>query len=312
MNSSAMLGQQIVGLIEIVFVVTGLILLGRHVISAKARKAAAAARTRADTTLLWNISSADFLLFIFCVITGGFLTQLICAPLLHRLGIDIGPEGDRTAATLILGGAFHGGMLAGVAFFRLALRREEKGNDDYTGHGPTDGEHSALKVASRRQCPCPKKGSAPLASGLATFLIALPLVGATALAWQGLLRLFGIEIQEQDIVGLFVETDSSLMLAGMALLAIVVAPVTEELIFRAGLFRYLRTRAPRWLALALPALLFAALHANLASFAPLAVLGLVFALAYERSGTIAVPILAHALFNLNTIAMLLGGLGGTE
>jgi len=303
MNSSAMLGQQIVGLIEIVFVVTGLVLLGRHVISAKARKAAALARTRADTALLWGISSADFLLFIFCVITGGLLTQLICAPLLHRIGIDISPEGDRTAATLILGGTFHGGMLAGVAFFRLALRPEEKAASN--GHEPTDGERSTRQVASRRQCSCLKKGSA-------TLLIALPLVGATALAWQGLLRLFGIEIQEQDIVGLFIETDSPLMLGGMALLAIVVAPVTEELIFRAGLFRYLRTRAPRWLALALPALLFAAMHANLASFAPLAVLGLVFALAYERSGTIAVPILAHALFNLNTIAMLLGGLGGTE
>jgi len=281
MNPSAMLGQQIGGLLEIIFVVTGLILFGRHVVSANGRKAAAAAQLRADTKLLWGISSTDFLLFLFCVITGGLLTQVICAPLLHRLGIDIGPEGDRTAATLILGGAFHSGMLAGVAFFRLALRREET--------------TTAAKPSF-------------LGKGIAAFLIALPLVGATALLWQGLLRLCGIEIHEQDIVGLFVETDSSLMLGGMAFLAVVLAPVTEELVFRAGIFRYLRTRTPRWVALALPALLFAAMHANLASFAPLAALGLVFALAYERSGTIAVPILAHALFNLNTIGMLLVGL----
>jgi len=282
MNSSAVLGQQLVGLIEIVFVVTGLILLGRHVVSTNGRKAAAAARTRADTGLHWDITSTDFLLFLFCVITGGLLSSIVCAPLLHRLGIDISPESDRTVATLILGGAFHGGMLAGVAFFRLELRREEK-------------------AATVRQ---------PFgARGVGTLFIALPLVGATALVWQSLLGLCGIEIQEQDIVGLFAETDSALLLGGMALLAVVSAPVTEELVFRAGLFRFLRTRTPRWVALALPALLFAAMHANLASFAPLAVLGLVFALAYERSGTIAVPILAHALFNLNTIVMLLVGLG---
>jgi len=282
MNSSAMLGPQIVGLIEIIFVVTGLILLGRHVLSANGRKDAAAARARADTALLWGISSADFLLFIFCVITGGLLTQMLCAPLVGLFGINISPDSDRTAATLILGGAFHGGMLAGVAFFRLALRREET--------------TTAAKPSF-------------LGKGIAAFLMALPLVAATAILWQSLLRFCGFEIHEQDLVGIFAETDSPLMLGGMALLAVVSAPVTEELVFRAGLFRYLRTRTPRWVALALPALLFAAMHANLASFAPLAVLGLVFALAYERSGTIAVPILAHALFNLNTIVMLLVGLG---
>jgi len=308
MNSSATLGPPIVGLLEIVFVVTGLVLLGRHVVSANGRKVGAAARTRADTQLHWDISSTDFLLFLFCVITGGLLSSAICAPLFGLLEININPESDRTTATLLLGGAFHGGMLAGVAFFRLALRREKKAAPN--GHGPTDGERSTRQVASHRQCPCLKKGSAPLRRGLATFLIALPLVGATALVWQSLLRLCGIEIHEQDLVGIFAETDSPLLLLGMALLAVVSAPVTEELVFRAGIFRFLRTRTPRWVALALPALLFAAMHANLASFAPLAVLGLVFALAYERSGTIAVPIFAHALFNLNTIGMLLAGLGG--
>jgi membrane protease YdiL (CAAX protease family) len=66
---------------------------------------------------------------------------------------------------------------------------------------------------------------------------------------------------------------------------------------------------PRWLALLLPSVLFAGLHANLASFVPLALLGVVFSLAYERTGRIAVPIIAHALFNLNTIVLILAGVG---
>ena len=87
----------------------------------------------------------------------------------------------------------------------------------------------------------------------------------------------------------------------MIVLATVVAPATEELIFRAGIFRYARTRLPRWAALLLPACLFAALHNHLASFAPLVVLGLVFSLAYERTGRIGTAIVAHALFNLYSV-----------
>ena len=89
--------------------------------------------------------------------------------------------------------------------------------------------------------------------------------------------------------------------------SVVVAPVTEELIFRRGLFRWLRTRLPRPAALLLPAVLFAALHANLASFPALVVLGVIFSLAYERTGRIGTSIVAHALFNLHTILLVLAG-----
>jgi membrane protease YdiL (CAAX protease family) len=35
----------------------------------------------------------------------------------------------------------------------------------------------------------------------------------------------------------------------------------------------------------------------------------IFSLAYERTGRIAVPIIAHGLFNLNTIILILAGVG---
>ncbi|MCX6944811.1 MAG: CPBP family glutamic-type intramembrane protease, partial [Opitutales bacterium] len=50
-----------------------------------------------------------------------------------------------------------------------------------------------------------------------------------------------------------------------------------------------------------------AMHANLASFAPLVALGLVFALAYERTGRISTTIVAHALFNLTATLLVLAG-----
>jgi membrane protease YdiL (CAAX protease family) len=52
------------------------------------------------------------------------------------------------------------------------------------------------------------------------------------------------------------------------------------------------------------ALLFAAVHAHLPSFAPLFVLGSCFAIAYEWSGSILVPMMMHALFNAITLTAL--------
>ena len=98
-------------------------------------------------------------------------------------------------------------------------------------------------------------------------------------------------------MGFFTRTQSPVLITAMIALAAIIAPITEELIFRAGIFRYARTRLPRWAALLLPACLFAALHNHLASFAPLVVLGIVFSLAYERTGRIATAMVAHALFN---------------
>ena len=114
---------------------------------------------------------------------------------------------------------------------------------------------------------------------------------------------------------MFVHADSPLLLAVMITLAIVIAPLAEELVFRAGLFRYFRTRMPRWIALTVPALIFATLHVNwttldgFASLAPLTALAIIFSLAYERTGRIGTSIVAHGLFNLNTILLIFSGVG---
>ena len=117
----------------------------------------------------------------------------------------------------------------------------------------------------------------------------------------------GANAPPQDLISLFDRSGDGLSLSIMIALAVLVAPLTEELLFRVGLFRWLRTRAPRSVALFVPAIAFAMVHGNLAVLVPLVVLAVVLALGYEHYGHPAVPILAHALFNLNTIALLLAG-----
>ena len=46
----------------------------------------------------------------------------------------------------------------------------------------------------------------------------------------------------------------------------------------------------------------------IAGILPLAMLGMLLALVYEATGSIRVAIIAHGLFNLNTIILLLSGL----
>ena len=83
----------------------------------------------------------------------------------------------------------------------------------------------------------------------------------------------------------------------------VVAPIAEELFFR-GLLQtfFLNVFRRRGLAILLASLVFGGVHFTQPhAVAALAVLGLFLGYAYERSGTVLVPIVIHSLFNLKTL-----------
>ena len=83
----------------------------------------------------------------------------------------------------------------------------------------------------------------------------------------------------------------------LAFLAVVVAPVTEELLFRGILYPFIKQRGYPRLALWGTAVLFGALHLNLMTFIPLTFLGLVLAWLYDTTDNLLAPIFAHSLFN---------------
>jgi len=267
---SALPAQIAIGL-ELALILNGAWLLWRIVLSPSARAERASLKLPE-----WKISGTDFLLFLWCVVIGGLVFQLGLGQLLRHAALTA------TQRLVFVGGAFQFGMLAGIAFFRLILQRNAAIDP------PLVTLHPAL-------------------SGIATFLISLPILSVVSIVWQALLQLCGIPAEKQDLIDIFANAKSPGLLLYMIALAAVIAPLTEELLFRAGLFRYARTRLPRWAALLVPALLFGALHANLASFAPLVALGIIFSLAYERTGRIGTTIVAHGLFNLNTIILILCG-----
>jgi membrane protease YdiL (CAAX protease family) len=123
-----------------------------------------------------------------------------------------------------------------------------------------------------------------------------------------LLRKLGLPEEPQDLIAIFAHTKSSLVLAGMLVVACVLAPLSEELMFRAGLYRFSRKHLGRPTALLVNGVCFGALHGNWAGFLPLALLGVALSLAYEATGDIRVSVVAHALFNLNTVVLVLSGI----
>jgi membrane protease YdiL (CAAX protease family) len=219
----------------------------------------------------------------------------------------------------LLGGTFFSAALASLLAKGLALRGDTL--TVFTGSaaqlGMLGGVWLCWSRPERGRPSAPAGGPGIFVSGAATFLISLPLLLLSAKLSEMAVKALGLPTERQSLIGMFANADSPLLLAIMIGLAVVVAPLTEELVFRAGLFRYLRSRIPRWLALVVSAVLFASLHVNwaspqlegLTSFVPLAVLAVMFSLGYERTGKIGTAIVAHALFNLNTILLIFSGVG---
>jgi membrane protease YdiL (CAAX protease family) len=255
---------------QFALIIGGLLLLWRLGFSAAARRTPAALPA-------WTVSLSDFFLLIWLVICGGLAAPFLAGRWIRHQGFDADFQ-------LILStAAFQLGLLAGVVVYQVTFGRR-------------------TPVAP----PAPGRLN-PLLAGAATFLISLPVVLVVSLLWQGLLQLCHITAPPQDAIDILRRAHSATPMLLLLLSALVIAPLSEELIFRAGIFRYVRTRLPRWAALLLPAVIFGAMHANLASFAPLVALGVVFALAYERTGRISTSMVAHALFNLSAALLALAG-----
>lgn len=99
-----------------------------------------------------------------------------------------------------------------------------------------------------------------------------------------------------------------LPLALVALLAMVVAPLVEEVIFRGVLFRALADRINLPIGLVLSSAIFALIHIEVVLSQPFALVGLftvgfLLALAYHLTGNLMVAVLGHAVFNAISLGL---------
>lgn len=265
---------------EIALCLVGLWLIWRLVANPAAREEAARRLPE------WRLAPVDFACFLFFGFSGAIALSAVVGLFLRHASLD-------ADASVVVGSALmEGGFLLGIGGFYLLL-------------------------APRIGCAvAPPEPARSLKSGLATFLISVPVVDALVFAWGYVIDRAGLPNEKQELLGIFENSHSAILRGLFIVFAVIFAPAAEEIFFRGGLFRYLQTRIPRWLAIGLTSAFFGALHigwghpvVGLQGLLPLTGLACVFCLAYERTGLIGTVIVAHALFNLNTMFMVLTGVG---
>ena len=145
---------------------------------------------------------------------------------------------------------------------------------------------------------------APL-SGIALYLAGLPVVGLLLIVSLAIGYQWGLQMETQKPVQMFLEAKSPSLIIGILLLACVVAPLSEEFFFRGFLYPWVKTHVGRFPAMILTATLFSLAHMHWASFLSLTFFGLVLNLVYDFTGKLSYPIALHATFNGTTCAILL-------
>ncbi|HUV66414.1 MAG TPA: CPBP family intramembrane glutamic endopeptidase [Sedimentisphaerales bacterium] len=123
------------------------------------------------------------------------------------------------------------------------------------------------------------------------------------------------QMQRHQELKLITEYPQLLLRITIVVVAAVIAPLLEELLFRGLVQTMIRSllqnsvrghvTGPAWLAIAASSGLFTLMHANAGHWPALFVLGACMGYAYEKSGSLFRPIFIHALFNTASIAAAL-------
>lgn len=143
-----------------------------------------------------------------------------------------------------------------------------------------------------------------LVTGLGLVLISMVL----ALLTSQLIQALGDQVEPQKLVTLIAEESAKKenipTLIFFVVMAVVVAPIAEEFLFRGILYPAIKQIGyPRVAAIG-TALLFALFHVNLLTFASLTVVALGLIALYEFTDNLLAPITAHAVFNASNLIML--------
>ena len=234
----------------------------------------------------WNVGWVNFGLFICALIFAVFLVQTIGASILFQGEGGTPPELTPSLAVLA------------VLMLQLPMLAVFYGARRYFP-AQFAGRLNETRVSQRQAAM----------RALPLFVMLLPVIWIATLVWSQLL--FALEavglvdgLAPQVLVTLFAGGGHPVAILLLVVLAVVLAPLVEELIFRGCVYRFLKSKAPLLPAQILSGAVFAMLHANLLSFVPLLLVGVLLARIYEKSGNLWVAIWFHAFFNAFSLSIL--------
>jgi membrane protease YdiL (CAAX protease family) len=135
--------------------------------------------------------------------------------------------------------------------------------------------------------------------GAAYYLAVIPPLIIVTLAFNSILQKLNIPLEVQSVLQDFASPDEPAAIRiGLFALAVTVGPAMEELVFRGMLLPVACRFTHPAAAIIITSLLFSMIHGNIQAIMPLTILAVGLSLAYIKSGTILVPIVMHAIFNI--------------
>jgi hypothetical protein len=146
-----------------------------------------------------------------------------------------------------------------------------------------------------------------IAYGILALVCFLPAHFGVAIVWELVLKGLEVDLDTQESVVMIMEAirdKNWAQLAPLIFFATIVAPISEEVMFRGLLFRVLLDRGGFFMAAIISSALFTLMHDSIASWGPLMVLGMLLAWVYHRSGSLLVSIALHFAFNTAMISLL--------
>lgn len=163
-------------------------------------------------------------------------------------------------------------------------------------------EHKGLSYRELFHSSASRAGPS-LALIVPAILLTVPaLVLGISACLEIVVRMFPLSQSETDM---FKEMGSGSI--GSIVIACVLAPVLEEMLFRGIILRSFLLQYPRWMAILGSALIFGAAHMNLYQFIAALMLGIFLGWLYQRSRSLVPCIVLHAVYNGALLAASLGG-----
>jgi len=209
---------------------------------------------------------------ILASVLGGFFLMLV------YVGLEV-DEAVPTPASIMQGGVFYACLCLIVISFLV-----------YRDINPA--KAFGLGRVTRKTIP----------TALIWILLAYPIVTALSMLFVA----FANELpDEQAPVKFLREQKDPANIALMIVFAVVIAPISEELLFRGYLYGVMKRYGGALASMLVSAMLFSAIHVHPGSFLALFGLAICLTLVYEHTGTLWAPIIMHAVFNAISVAFIL-------
>ena len=173
---------------------------------------------------------------------------------------------------------------------------------------------AVLILATRKNLTLEQIGFRPLRGTALLWPVATWMGALAILVVYGLIVVVFGEVTGRDVSRMTegnplpdTEAMTTTVWAVLGLSVILAAPIGEELFFRSLLFRAVQARWGLIAGMAISGLLFALVHLAISVVIPFMGIGMLFAWAYRKSGSLWTPVIAHAIFNGVSFAATVSG-----